>query len=247
MKSTFPLALTFLTCLPWRWTGPAGPQDLARSMFWFPWVGALLGLGYWAAWTILLKYLPGPAAAAVLLALTVAATAGLHLDGLADTFDGLGGGRDAAERLRIMKDSRLGTFGAAALILVLLLKFAFLTALAAKGAGGAWAIFLFPVLSRWGMVALAYLSPYARPEGGLGQAMTEGVTPGVLAGATVSALVLAGFTFGWQGPVIQAGAALAAWGLSRFCRKKLGGITGDTLGAANEILETLVLGACLVM
>jgi adenosylcobinamide-GDP ribazoletransferase len=244
VKSTFPLALTFLTCLPWRWTGPAGPQDLARSMFWFPWVGALLGLGYWAAWTILLKYLPGPA---VLLALTVAATAGLHLDGLADTFDGLGGGRDAAERLRIMKDSRLGTFGAAALILVLLLKFAFLTALADKGAGGAWAIFLFPVLSRWGMVALAYLSPYARPEGGLGQAMTEGVTPGVLAGATVSALVLAGFTFGWQGPVIQAGAALAAWGLSRFCRKKLGGITGDTLGAANEILETLVLGACLVM
>ena len=75
MNSTLPLALTFLTKLPWPWRGPADETALARSMFWFPWVGALLGLIFWGAWLGLQK-MPAPAAAGLLLALTVWVTGG---------------------------------------------------------------------------------------------------------------------------------------------------------------------------
>ncbi|MDD2903519.1 MAG: adenosylcobinamide-GDP ribazoletransferase, partial [Syntrophales bacterium] len=99
MRCTFPLALTFLTVLPWRGLGQVGPKDLAHSLFWFPWVGLILGLGFWGAWSGLLSLFPPAAAAALLLAVTVLATRGLHLDGLADTVDGLGGGSTPEKRL----------------------------------------------------------------------------------------------------------------------------------------------------
>ncbi len=239
MRCTFPLALTFLTVLPWRGLGQVGPPDLARSMFWFPWVGLILGLGFWAGLWGLQIIFPPAAAAALLLALTVLATRGLHLDGLADAVDGLGGGKNPQERLVIMKDSRLGAFGAVSLFLALLLKFTFFLAWAEKGMGVS--LILYPVLSRWGMVFLAYLSPYARQEGGLGQAMTTGVTGKVLWGATFSALVLALLTFRVGGLLLMAAAALAVWLLSIYFQKRLGGVTGDVLGAANEILEILAL------
>jgi adenosylcobinamide-GDP ribazoletransferase len=175
MRWTFPLALTFLTICPWPRPALARPEELARSMFWFPWVGTILGLVFWAVHLALAQTLPPLPAAGLLLTVTVIVTRGLHLDGLADTLDGLGGGRTPESRLAIMKDSRLGAFGAMALVLVLVLKFAFFSALGAKGKEPM--LILFPVLSRWGMVLLAAVSPYARSEGGLGQAMTEGGKP----------------------------------------------------------------------
>jgi len=212
-------------------------------MFWFPWVGLILGLGFWGALLGLQNIFPPAAAAALLLALTVLATRGLHLDGLADTVDGLGGGKTPQERLVIMKDSRLGAFGAVSLFLALLLKFAFFLAWAERGAAPGF--ILFPVLSRWGMVLLAYLSPYARPEGGLGQAMTAGVSGRVLLGATLSTLVLALLTTRVLGLFLLAAAAAAVWLLSLYFQKKLGGVTGDVLGAANEVLEILMLAGLL--
>jgi adenosylcobinamide-GDP ribazoletransferase len=244
MKTTLPLALTFLTKVPWPWRGEADAASLARSLFWFPWVGALLGLLYCGAWALLGRGLPRPAAAALLLALTVALTGGLHLDGLADTVDGLGGGHTPEARLSIMKDSRVGTFGVLSLIVVLVLKFACFLSL--KAPAGTLSLFLFPVLSRWGMVLLAYLSPYARPEGGLGQAMTSGVSGRVLAGATVSAGLLAAVILGVRGLILLTGAGLVVWLTSRYFRQMLGGITGDVLGATNELLEVLVLSGSLL-
>lgn len=244
MRCTLPLALTFLSILPWPRLGPAGPPELARSLFWFPWVGGLLGLGFWGAWLGLLRLFPAPAAAALLLSLTVLLTRGLHLDGLADTVDGLGGGQDPETRLKIMKDSHLGAFGAVSLILVLLVKFTLLMAVAEKGP--AEAVLLFPIISRWGMVLLAYLSPYARAEGGLGQAMTEEVRGSAVLGATVSALGLALLVSGLDGLVLLALGGAAVWLLSRYFQRKLGGITGDVLGAANEVLEVLALGGALL-
>lgn len=245
MKNTFPLALTFLTKLPWPWPGPADEEALARSLFWFPWVGALLGLAFWGAWLGLTKILPGPAAAGVLLALVVLITGGLHLDGLADTADGLGGGRTPADALTIMKDSRVGAFGVISLIVVLLLKFSLFLSLA--GTGGTRPLLLFPVISRWGMVLLAYLSPYARPEGGLGQAMTLGVSRKLAISASLSAGVLALLFYGIKGLVLFGVAGLLVWLGSLYFRKRLGGITGDVLGATNEILEVLVLTGALLL
>ena len=245
MRFTLPLALTFLTIIPWPRLGLAAPQDLARSLVWFPWVGALLGLIFWGAWAGLQQILPGAGAAAVFLALTVILTRGLHLDGLSYTADGLGGGHTPADRLRIMKDSQVGAFGVMALVLVLLLKFAFFLGWAGKGPGGVF--LLYPLVSRWGLVLLAYLSPYARPEGGLCHAMTTGVSFKTLAGATLSALGLAWLAAGGPGLLILVGAGLAVWLASYYFQKKLGGITGDALGATNEVLEVLALGGSLLL
>jgi adenosylcobinamide-GDP ribazoletransferase len=246
MNSTLPLALTFLTKLPWPWRGPADETALARSMFWFPWVGAVLGLIYWGAWAGLQKTLPAPAAAAVLLTLTVWITGGLHLDGLADTADGLGGGRTPAEALAIMKDSRVGAFGVISLILGLILKFSLFLSLATQ-ASETRALLLFPIISRWSMVLLAYLSPYARAEGGLGQAMTLGVSPRVLLGAGLSAGVLSLLVLGVPGLVLFLAAAALVWLGSLYFQRRLGGITGDILGATNEVVEVLVLAGALML
>jgi adenosylcobinamide-GDP ribazoletransferase len=246
MNSTFPLALTFLTKIPWPWPGPADEAALARSMFWFPWVGAILGMGFWGVWTALTKNLPGPAAAALLLAFTAWISGGLHLDGLADTADGLGGGRTPAEALTIMKDSRVGAFGVISLIVALLLKFAlFLSFATTPKATGA--LLLFPVISRWGMVLLAYLSPYARPEGGLGQAMTLGVSHRVVAGASLSTGALSLAILGVKGLLLFAVAGFAVWLGCFYFQKRLGGITGDVLGATNEVLEILALTGALLL
>ena len=246
MNSTLPLALTFLTKLPWPWRGPADETALARSMFWFPWVGALLGVGFWVAWVGLQKMLPAPAAAALLLTLTVWVTGGLHLDGLADTADGLGGGRTPAEALSIMKDSRVGAFGVISLILGLVLKFSLFLSLATQ-TRGTEVLLLFPVISRWSMVLLAYLSPYARAEGGLGQAMTLGVSPRVLMGASLSAGGLSLLILGAPGLVLCIIAAALVWLGSLYFQRRLGGITGDILGATNEVVEVLVLAGAVIL
>ena len=244
MKCTFPLALTFLTVFPWPRLGEVTSRDLARSLLWFPWVGLLLGILYGGAGAVLSHFFPAPAAAALVLALTVILTGGLHLDGLADTLDGLGGGGTPEARLAIMKDSHLGAFGAVGLVLVLLLKFAFLMALTEKSL---WrGLVLFPLISRWGLVVLAALSPYARTGGGLGQAMTEEATPGLAIGATASALFLSFLVGGFPGLLVLAMAGLVVWGLSGCFRHKLGGITGDIYGAVSEVLETLVLGVAVL-
>jgi adenosylcobinamide-GDP ribazoletransferase len=245
MKNTFPLALTFLTKVPWPRALQAESRDLARALFWFPWVGALLGLAFTGVWLGFSRVLPTPAAAALLVCFTVLITGGLHLDGLADTVDGLGGGKDPEERRRIMKDSRVGAFGVLSLILVLLVKFAFF--LAAGEKGWRYEFILFPILSRWGMVFLAYLSDYARPEGGLGQAMTTGVSLKTTVGAGVSALLLAVLVLGLKGLILWAGAGAVIYLLSLYFRQALGGVTGDVLGAANEIVEVAVLGGTLLL
>ena len=241
MKCTFPLALTFLTVFPWPRLREVTPGDLVRSLFWYPWVGALLGLIYWGAGVLLIKFFLPLAAAALLLLLTVLLTRGLHLDGLADTVDGLGGGRTPEERLALMKDSRLGAFGGISLVLVLLLKFAFLQTLLSLTMTRS--LILFPLISRWGLVLLAGMAPYARPGGGLGQAMTDGATTTLIAGATVSALILSFVAGGIRGPVILGLAGLVLWVLSWYSSRTLGGITGDVYGATAELLETFVLGS----
>lgn len=243
MRCTLPLALTFLTVLPWPWPCRAGPQDLGRFWFWFPWVGALLGLAYWGLLLGMIRILPVPAAAAILLAVTVWATGGLHLDGLADTADGLGGHKPE-DRLRIMKDSRLGSYGAVTLGLALILKYALFQSWAGQGLGLSFS--LYPVLSRWGMAWLAFLSPYARPEGGLGQSMTQEVSGRVLLGATVGTLALSLVLAGPTGGIALAAAGGLVWLLSLYFRKKLGGVTGDALGATNEILEIFLLAGLLI-
>ncbi len=235
MLSRLGLALSFLTIIPVPRHRIADARELAKSMAWFPVVGLLLG-GLLAGTALgLERFLPAPAGAALLVAVLTAATRALHLDGLADTLDGLGGGRTREDSLRIMKDHAVGAFGAAGLVVALILKYGLILSLLETGQ--VRFLLVFPVLSRAAMVLLAYLSPYAREEGGLGEAMatlTDGQTLGLAGG---SAVLIAGLAGHWQGLAALAVAAAATWGLALYFKQRLGGVTGDVFGAVNEMME----------
>ncbi|HBX54927.1 adenosylcobinamide-GDP ribazoletransferase [Pseudomonas sp. UBA2684] len=233
------IAVQFLTRLPISLAGLPTPVQIGRSQLWYPLVGLLLGL-LLVAVQALLDATPVLLQAALLLALWVGLSGGLHLDGLADSADAwVGGFGDREHTLAIMQDPRSGPIAVVVLVLLLLLKFAALVALLDAG-HGLW-LLLAPWLAR-GLLPLLFLTtPYVR-AGGLGQALAEHVPrrplPWVLASHAAAVLL-----FGWPGVL----ALLVAAGLFVYLRRmmlnRLGGSTGDTAGALLELVECAVLVA----
>lgn len=233
------IALQFLTRLPVRLPGMPEPQQIGRSLLFYPLVGLLLGLALLA-----LEWLLGDTStlleAALLLAAWVALSGGLHLDGLADTADAWVGGYGDRERtLAIMKDPRSGPIAVVVLVLVLLLKFAALVALLEQGPIAA--LLLAPWLARALLPLLFMTTPYVR-AGGLGQALAEHLPrrelPWVL-----GAHALLGLVFGWVALVALVAALALFAGWRRGLLQRLGGTTGDTAGALVELAEVAVLVA----
>jgi adenosylcobinamide-GDP ribazoletransferase len=235
MLTKLGLALSFLTIVPVPRHRMADARELAASMAWFPLVGLLLGALLTGAALGLQGCLPLPATAAILVALLTAATRALHLDGLADTLDGLGGGHTREDSLRIMKDHAVGAFGAVGLVLVLLLKYGLILGLLEMGA--VKNLLIFPAAGRMAMVLLAYLSPYARLEGGLGEAMATLTTGKVLCLAGGSAALIVAVVAHWQGLLSLAMVCALTWALALYFKQRLGGVTGDVFGAVNEVME----------
>lgn len=232
------LAAAFLTILPVGPAATAETDDLAASFGWFPLVGFAIGLVLCAGDRIFADVF-GPTLGAILtVTLLTLLTGALHLDAVADTADALGARGDRDRALEIMRDSRTGSFGAIALILVIGLKVA-----AIGGAGGAQRaamLYLAPGLGRWAMVAVASGLEYRRPDGA-GAAMLSGARRRNLCLATIVAIIaIAPLT-----PIHAARAAIiaavAALALRAFYRRWLGGVTGDLIGAAGELAETAVL------
>ncbi|MCI0397080.1 MAG: adenosylcobinamide-GDP ribazoletransferase [Chloroflexi bacterium] len=235
--SRLALALSFLTVLPIP-SPAARPGDLGRAAAWFPVVGLLLGGILAAAHLVLLRFFPALLAATLIVVLWVALTGGLHLDGLADCCDALAAAVPPARRLEILRDPRLGTFGAAGLVLFLLLKMLAIAYLPANG----WLPFLLaPMYGRWLILPLAR-QPAARPEG-MGVAFAGGLSrPVLLASALLPGLLLlASLAVSWWGLLGVAAAHLAALALARLARARLGGVTGDVLGLAVEVTELIIL------
>lgn len=230
------LAVILLTRLPaGRLADPV--PSLGAAAWAYPFAGLIVGAAGWAAQAaaLALALAPDPAA---LIAVAVMAllTGGLHLDGLADLADGLGGGRDRAHALEIMRDSRIGTYGAVALILALGLQAA---ALAQFAAGTPLlALLLAGVASRLAMTAALHLLPQARADG-LGKS-AAGTHRGTLA---PGALVGVGLTvaLGAAGLIAVAAAAAMAALVAWRALRRLGGQTGDVLGAVQMIAETACL------
>lgn len=241
----FLLALTFLTIIPAGAPSLSRPHELAAGAVYFPAVGALLGLafaGIYAAARSLLE--TGPL---VVLIFTVSfiITRGLHIDGLADTADGLvGGGTDREKTLAIMRDSVVGPAGACSILLVYLLKYASL--LAVKIDVLPMAILAMPFCGRWNMVLAGAVFKPARAEG-LGNNFIGGLgLQHLIAASFIGAAVMwlichynsilyFPFTTG------IALAFLATLVFSFFISRRLGGLTGDVLGAVNEIAEAVFL------
>jgi adenosylcobinamide-GDP ribazoletransferase len=234
---SFVAAFAFLTRLPVG-GGPLRDADLGRSVAFFPVVGLVLGLGLTGLASLLAGVLPTTLAAVILVALLAALTGGLHLDGVADVFDALGGGRGDRQRmLEIMRDSRIGAHGAAALCLLLVAKIVVVATAVERH--DLLALLLFPMLARWAVTPTIVLHPYARQEG-LGRAFhgEAGGPQVVMATVFVSiAVSLLGFRF-----LAPAGGALAAALIfSWWLRFRLGGLTGDVYGATIELAEVVAL------
>jgi adenosylcobinamide-GDP ribazoletransferase len=234
------LALRYLTIVPWPAAAPglpAPPQAVGQAAAWFPLVGLGIGLVLAAAERATAGLFPPVLAALLTVAVWKLITGGLHLDGLADCLDGLGGG-DPEHRLAIMRDSRIGAFGAMGLILVLLLD---VGALAEIASSERWRVLIAaPVVARAVLVAVAVLFPPARPDG-QGAHFRAGLRPAAaLLGLGTAALVVLA-VLGPEGLVALGVAALVAGAFARVIARRLNGITGDVLGAAVELAELAVL------
>lgn len=237
----FILAWHFLTAIPISRTHhepTAG--ELAASMGWYSTVGLMIG-GFLAMADLGLRWcLTAEVVNVLLILLLVLMTRGLHQDGLADTVDGLAGGRTAIDRLRIMRDPSIGALGATGLFLSLMLRYAGLLALPHQLRLPA--LVCMPAVGRWAMVAVAWSSPSARSDGGLAAAFLTHLS---WRQVLLSSLVLVcALTAGLGGPVALATmvvGAVVVVVVRQGCRAWFGGVTGDLLGATNEVIEILFL------
>lgn len=234
----FLLAVQFLTRIPIATDQLHTPDRLEASTRYYPMVGLLLGvvcaLTFWIGHLIF----PTSLALALAIAMGFLLTGAFHEDGLADTFDGIGGGLNRAQALEIMKDSRLGTFGTLALIIALSVKFAGLFALPAL-----WIIvglIVAHTTSRLSSIIVIATSAYAR-EDGKAKPVAGGISRtglGVAALTGIATLCAASWVL--PAPAILAGLAGLTVGhicIRLFFERKLGGYTGDTLGAVQQISE----------
>jgi adenosylcobinamide-GDP ribazoletransferase len=235
----FWIALQFLSSLPIRLPGMPAPQELGRSLLFYPLVGLLFGGLLWGL-NGLLSGTPLLLHAALLLSVWVLLSGALHLDGLADSADAwLGGFGDRERTLSIMKDPRSGPMAVVTLVLVLLLKFAALLALIEQGQGVV--LLIVPLMGRAALLGLFLTTPYVR-AGGLGQALADHLPRQagwqVLAGSALLCVLIAGL---FKGLVALALATVVFAWLRHVMLRRLGGTTGDTAGALLELLEMAVL------
>ncbi len=209
--------------------------DVARAALWFPLVGAGIGAAVGGTAAGLDGPLGSLLAAALALALGALLTGALHLDGIADSADALGG-RTREHALEIMRDHQIGAYGACALLLDIVVKLAALAALTSH----VGAVIVAGAISRAVPVVLAAALPYARSGPGTGSSLGTAATwrP---AGAVVLAVGVAVALEGWNGIGLAGVAALGAAILLVGSRRWLGGVTGDTLGASSELVEVAVL------
>lgn len=241
----FWIALQFLSSLPIRLPGMPTPEELGRSLLFYPLVGLLFGAVLWGLNWLLLGA-PILLHAALLLSVWVVLSGALHLDGLADSADAwLGGYGDRERTLTIMKDPRSGPIAVVTLVLVLLLKFAALLALIEQQHGVA--LIIVPLISRSALLGLFLTTSYVRP-GGLGQALADHLPrlagQQVLVISAVVCVLMAGLS---AVGALALAAAVFVW-LRQVMVRRLGGTTGDTAGALLELLEVAVLvGLALIL
>ena len=231
------IALQFLTIIPLPFSVRCEQEDLGRSTACFPLAGVTIGALLAGVNWLLAPWLARPLCDALLIAALAALTGGLHLDGLADVCDGLAarGGRERF--LAVMKDSHVGAIGAAGLALCLLLKW---QALVAVPGGIKWqALLIFPALARFGQALALTGARHARQDG-LGAAFVQGAGGGALFLAFIIAAVSA-CLLGYKGLLALAAVGLFTCAGRLFFQRRLGGLTGDTVGCLSELNEIIAL------
>ncbi len=231
------IALTFLTVLP---VGTPSGEDfvdrLSRAGLYFPVVGFVIGLIVAAMYRVF-AFLPSAVVAWMLVLLSLFMSGGLHLDGLADTGDGLLAVADTQKRLEIMSDSRVGTFGLAAVVMILAgLQLGYREVMHLDNPA-TW-VLLAPAVSRWGMLPpMLYFGSVRREKAGLADSVTEGFSKYHLLGALVITVLPVWWLTRWPGVLFWGVTSAVAMAAGAWMNSKLGGLTGDTLGALQMISE----------
>ena len=234
--NSFFAALQFLTIFPWPKRADRSADEIARGTTFFPVIGLLLGLILVLVNRILEPFASPGLSSVALVALLALLTRGLHLDGLGDTFDGLGAGGDRERMLRIMDDSHTGAFGLIAIVLLLFFKIHAIESVDTER----WrALLAAPVLGRWAMVLLGYGSKAAKP--GLGSSLLGHLKPKQVLLASFITLVLLAAILRGRGIALMIWITLFSLASKKYFHRRLGGVTGDTFGAVGELSETSVL------
>ncbi|WP_025733013.1 adenosylcobinamide-GDP ribazoletransferase [Carnimonas nigrificans] len=234
------LALAFLTRIPVS-VGAPSALDLQHSRRYFSLIGAGIGVISLLFYTVILWWLSPLIAAPLTIAITLIITGGFHEDGLADTVDGIGGGHTPEQRLAIMKDSRIGSFGALALIMALLIKTAALLTLSDHPGVLAGTLITAAAISRAAAVIMMALLPYARLHNSKVVALSDTPQLTELLLNIVVALIIAVIALGsWLTLVSALTIALMLWLLRSWFRRRLGGYSGDCLGMVQVVAELLI-------
>ncbi len=231
--------LRFLTILPTFSSAENDSRYLSGSLYFFTVIGVFLGvLG--AGFAVLVSSVAPPLVSAALLAVLLCFFSGfLHLDGLADTADGFLSGKPAASCLAIMRDSRIGVMGAAAICANVLIKMAALASI--SGQELLAALVIAPAAGRTAIICLMALCPYARENDGLATLFYQASSRSVALLSIVLLAVLSVFLAPQKTILVAVMCSSVILGFSYFCKKRIGGTTGDTLGAVCELTETGVL------
>jgi adenosylcobinamide-GDP ribazoletransferase len=232
----FIIALKFLTIFPIPLKRDVTEKGLGESLPYFPVVGIILGAILLLFYYLLSFILPSPVILILIIIAEVIITGAHHIDGLMDTFDGLVAGKSVKQRLAIMKDSKVGSFGITAVVLLFLLKFWSLNSTSVMIP----ALLLMPALGRWMMVSAIYICPAAKKEG-MGYIFKKESTWQRLIISTIITLAACVILLQWKGLVLIVLLWLIMSGITLFFKSKLGGLTGDNYGAINEITEVMVL------
>jgi len=239
----FLIALQFLTIVPVRIDSEIKAEDFGGSLIYFPLVGLIIG-AILLLILLIFNTLPPLAVSAIIILVSVIITGGIHLDGFADTCDALYGFKSRQRALEIMRDSHIGTMGATGIALILLLKFVFIASMETRIL---WrSLILMPVFARWAQVFSSYIADYAREEGKAKNFIRYIDTKGMLI-STAIAIAIFVMTFKIKGLLLFVISFCIILLPIHWIKAKIGGMTGDTIGAVSEIAEAAVLLLSLIL
>lgn len=241
--ATFLAGFRFLTIIPVTWNQDKDGRFFKASLIWFPVLGLFIGSVTVLAVYFLLGKLPIPVTTVFAMLLLAGLSGCLHLDGLADSFDGLLSSRPRSRALEIMRDSHIGVMGVIALFFVLLGKYAALSSLSSTAL--LQALLLIPMAGRTAIVLTMAILPYARSGEGLGVLFYSTGTRRMALLTTICCLVISGLVSFTSLCIVLIGILATVILFGFWCYRKLGGATGDTLGAVCELTElSVAVGFC---
>lgn len=240
----FLLAIQFLTRLPVPRNLTATEEELGRAAGFFPLVGIVVGGSAAVVFVLAVRVLPVSVSVLLSIAFTSFITNGFHEDGLADTVDGLGGGWTKERALEIMRDSRIGTYGTLALVFLILGKYSFLSSLEPRQIWR-WLI-VAHAASRWTVLPLCSWLPYARAEG-QGKLVAKQIGASAILFGSLTLLVVSLLLLSSHTSLVICVTAVLTLISGSYFKRRLGGITGDCLGAANQFTEVALYFTALIL